>query len=180
MTPADLQIPERGSAPVEDPAIVAGKEAAEAAAAFNAVSESGAEPGPEFDAAQTRTEKADGIFADAPVTSVAGALVKLRALEKDTVEDSGMASWELGHVKTVTAFLEGVDCAPTVVGDDPAVVAFAELKAAWTAFDGLPDDVEEQIDKAAYERFANARGAVRDAVPGSLAGVAGQVRAMVE
>ena len=68
---------------------------------------------------------------------------------------------------------------PTPV-EDPAVVAFAELKAAWTAFDGLPNDVEEPIDKAAYERFAAARDAVRDAVPVSLAGVVGKVRALLE
>ncbi len=63
---------------------------------------------------------------------------------------------------------------------DPAVVAFAELVAAWTAFKALPDGVEDQIDEAAYRRVAVARDAVRDAVPISQEGVAAKVRAMLE
>ena len=187
MTPADkgLQIPERESAPVvEDPAIVAGKEAKEAAAAWAAYAKAhptlADEQTPEYKAIKERSERADQDFSAAPVTSLAGALVKLRALGKDITEDSGPEGWQQGHVKTVAAYLEGVECMPSVVGDDPAVAAFAELKAAWTAFKALPVDVEEQIDEAAYTRVAVARDAVRDAVPISQEGVAGKVRALLE
>ncbi len=84
MSPADrgLQIPERGSAPVEDPAIVADKKHAEAKAAFLALPHSTVEDEakPEWQAAEQAWLKAGQDFADAPITSTAGMFVKLRAL----------------------------------------------------------------------------------------------------
>ncbi len=85
MTPADrgLQIPERGSAPVvEDPAVVAGKEAEAAHAAWLAVPHSTVddEATQEFQDAEQAWLKAGRDFADAPITSTAGMFVKLRAL----------------------------------------------------------------------------------------------------
>ncbi|MCH8238370.1 MAG: histone deacetylase family protein [Proteobacteria bacterium] len=64
MTPADLQLPERKDAPVEDPAVVAGKEAHEAEAAFNAVpgSTPADEETPLFKAAVKRMGEADNAF----------------------------------------------------------------------------------------------------------------------
>ena len=122
MSPADrgLQIPERGSAPAEDPAIVAAKKLQEAAAALAALPADNYadEQKPEYKAAERREKEADDAFSAAPVTSLAGALVKLRALGKDITEDSGPDAWGLGHVKTVSAFLEGFTGAPSVVGDD--------------------------------------------------------------
>ncbi len=79
MTPADLQIPERGSAPVvEDPAVAAGKEAEAAHAAWLALPHSTVEDEatPEFEAAEKLRFKTEQDFADAPVASLAGALVK--------------------------------------------------------------------------------------------------------
>ena len=124
MTPADLQIPERESVPVvedhaEDPAIVAGKEAQEAAAAFNAIADTEDEHGPKYDAAQERTSKADDIFADAPVTSAAGALAKLEELREQLFparHDPNETSLDTRHFKTVMAFLEAV-----VGGEAPAI-----------------------------------------------------------
>ncbi len=108
MTPADLQIPERESAPVEDPAVVAGKEAAEAKAAWAAMPHRTPEDEqtPEFEAAAERWHKADRDFADAPIASMAGVLVKLRALLKELVEEK-MEAYMTGHVETVLAFLDG-------------------------------------------------------------------------
>ena len=108
MTPADLQIPERGSAPVEDPAIAAAKKAEAAKAAWFAipVSTVADEKTPKYKAAEKRSKEADDAFADAPVASMAGVLTKMRALEKDLIEDQGK-SWAVQHVKTVAAFMEG-------------------------------------------------------------------------
>ena len=90
---------------LEDPAIVAAKEAAETKAAWLALPE---DDSPEYKAAKKRADEADDAFSTAPVTSLAGALTKLRALAKDITEDRGPEGWDLGHVKTVTAFLEGL------------------------------------------------------------------------
>ena len=114
MTPADrgLQIPERESAPVvDDPAVVAGKEAQEAAAAWNAYAKAhptlAEEKNPEYAAIKERSEKADDAFADAPVTSAAGALVKMREIAEmgmtGQYDDEGL---EGRHFKTVVAYLE--------------------------------------------------------------------------
>ena len=69
MSPADLQIPERGSAPVEDPAILAAKEAEAAKAAWLALPDRTPEDEetPEYQAAEQRSTKADQDFAAAPV-----------------------------------------------------------------------------------------------------------------
>ena len=79
MTPADkgLQTPERESAPVvEDSAVVAAKEAKEAAAAWTTYAKAhptlADEKTPEYKAIKARSEKADDAFADAPVTTAAG------------------------------------------------------------------------------------------------------------
>ena len=65
-----------------DPAVVAGKEAAEAEAAFNAVpgSTPADEETREYRAAGERMNAADDAFADAPITSAVGALAKMREI----------------------------------------------------------------------------------------------------
>ncbi len=141
MTPADkgLQIPERESAPVEDPAIVAAKKLQEAAAAWSAYAKAhptlADEQTPEYKAIKERSEKADDAFADAPVTSMAGVFTKMRALEKDLIEDQG-ESWAVQHVKTMTAFLEGLSGAPSVVTDDHPDAALVALWCRWRRLRG--------------------------------------------
>ena len=105
MTPADLQIPERGSVPVDDPAITAAKEEEAAKAAWRDFPAHPLtdEKTPKYKAAEKRSKEADDAFSAAPVTSLAGALVKLRALQKDITEDEGV-SWGAQHVKTVAAY----------------------------------------------------------------------------
>ena len=158
MSPADkgLQIPERKRPPVvEDPAVVAGKEAETAKAAWFAIPVSTAadEKTPEYKAAEKRSKKADGAFADAPVTSVAGVLVKLRALLKDIVEDQGV-SWGAQHVKTVTAFLEGF----VVHGDgDHPDAALLALWQEWVPLmdrlnaSGTSDDEADTLGEQTWE-----------------------------
>ena len=145
MTPADkgLQIPGRGSAPVEDPAVVAAKEAQEAEAAFNAVpgSTPAEEDTPLFKAAEKRMHAADAAFADAPVTSAAGALAKMREIaEMSMTGQYDDASLDGRHFNTVVAFLEGLAGAPSVVVDDPAVAALAEYRKAKAADDAISDE----------------------------------------
>ncbi len=171
----------------EDLAVVAGKEAADAAAAWSAYAKAhptlADEQTPEYKAVKERSEKADDAFADAPVTSVAGVLVKLRALGKDITEDHGPEGWQQGHVKTVTAFLEGVECAPSVVGPDPAVVALAEYRVAKAADDAISNkDAEAETPEyqATGDRLYAARDAVYIAVPTSMAGMAAKVRYIVD
>jgi hypothetical protein len=135
MTPKKgLYIPERKGAPETDPALVAAKEAQEAAGAFNAIGATGDETSPEFAAAQARTEKAHDIFADAPVTSAAGALAKmeeLRALVSPPEHDPDETSLDGRHFKTVVAFLEGLAGAPSVVADDHPDAGLLALWQEW-------------------------------------------------
>ncbi len=182
MTPADLQIPERGSAPVEDPAVVAGEKAREAAAAFSAIAKtcrtSDDENTPEFVAADKRTTEADAAFADAPVTSIAGALAKMREIV-DLSSDDDSTSLDSRHIKTVAAFLEGFAGAPSVSVDDPAVVALAEFKVAKAADDAISNkDAEAETPeyKATSDRFYAAVDVVFAAVPTSMAGMAAKIR----
>ncbi len=111
---------------VEDPAIVAGKEAEAAHAAWRAAPHDTREDEetPEFKAAETLLLKMEHDFADAPVASLAGARVKMRALLKDLVEDDA-AHYATAHVETVLAFLEGFAAA----APDPVVTLFAEWGA---------------------------------------------------
>lgn len=114
----------------EDPALVAAKKLQQATAALRALPDRNYadEQKPEYKAALEREKEADFAFSTAPVTSLAGALVKLRALAKDIVEDGGSEDWCLGHVNTVAAFLEGAPApAPK---PDPVVVLFG----TWLAF----------------------------------------------
>ena len=135
---------DRPTTPVDDPAVVAAKEAQEAAAAYSAYAKAhptlADEQTPEYKAIKERSEKADDAFADAPVASVAGVLTKLRALEKDIVEDSGPSSWEVRHIKTVLTFLEGF----AAVEPDPLVTLFAEWRAI--------QDEDMALDKADVTR----------------------------
>ena len=178
---ARLYGPARESVPVvEDPAVVAGKEAAEATAAFNAIPGTVDENSPEFKTTEEKMTEADAAFADAPVMSAAGALAKMQELKALVISpelDVDEKGLDVRHLETVVTFLEG---GPGGAAPDPAVASFAELKAASAAFDALPDEVDEQVDEAAYKRFSGAREAVYDVVPVSLAGVAAKVRAMVE
>ena len=67
---------------LEDPAIVAGKKAEVAKAAWLALPDrtTADEETQEYEAAEKRSSKAYDDFAAAPVTSLAGALIKMRAL----------------------------------------------------------------------------------------------------
>ena len=129
---------------------------------------------------EEKMTEADAAFADAPVMSAAGALAKMQELKALVISpelDVDEKGLDVRHLETVVTFLEG---GPGGAAPDPAVASFAKLKAASAAFDALPDEVDEQVDEAAYKRFSGAREAVYDVVPVSLAGVAAKVRAMVE
>ena len=188
MTPADLQNPERGSAPVEDPAVVAGKEAQEAAATFSAIAKtcrtSDDETSPEFVAADKRTTEADAAFADALVTSAAGALAKMREIVALDEDPDRRSPKYLGprHFDTVLAFLERFTGAPSVVVD-PAVAALAEYRVAKAADDAISNkDAEAETPEyqATGDRLYAARDAVYNAVPTSMAGMAAKVRYIVD
>ena len=103
---------ERKGAPVDDPAVVAAKEAHEAEAAFNAVpgSTPADEETPLFKAAVKRMGEADNAFADAPITSAAGALAKMRQIVAlDAAPDRGGPEvLAPRHFDTVLAFLGAV------------------------------------------------------------------------
>ena len=182
---------------LDDPAVVAGKAATEAKAAWMALphATSEDEDTPEFNAATTRWHAAEDHFAAVSPTSYAGLFVKLRWLVKMINEDKGLApdlDWETKHVVAMGPFLEEVTPGLAEIGwgestvIDPAVSAFAELKAAWAAFDGLGDEEPghgvngDPRHAAAYKRFADARDAVYAVAPVSLAGVAAKVRGMLE
>ncbi len=153
MTPTKgPHVPEREGAPVvDDPALVAAKKAQEAAAAWSAISKTCRTPDdentPEFKAAQERSEKADDAFADAPVISAAGALVKMREIaEMSMTGQYDDTSLDGRHFKTVVAFLEGLAGAPSVVADDhpdAALLAlwqeYVELLDRWNASPGTSD-----------------------------------------
>ncbi len=177
-----LNVPERDGVPtlVDDPAVAAAKEAEEAAAAFNAIGATGDETSTEFVAAEKRTTEADAAFADAPITSVAGALVKMKEIAEMTMMDHSDPGLEARHFKTVVMFLEG---GLGGAEPDPAVVAFAEYRKAKAAEEAFPDDVavkEPPEYIAAGDRRYTAGGAVYDAVPTSLAGVAAKIRFLVD
>ena len=144
----------------DDPAIVAAKEAQEAAAAWSVYAKAhptlADEQTPEYKAIKEQSEKADQDFSDAPVTSLAGALTKLRALAKDITEDRGPEGWDLGHVKTVAAFLEGLTGAPSVVADDhpdAALLAlwqeYVRVMDRWKASPGTSDDEGDAFNEQA-------------------------------
>ncbi len=171
-----LDVPEREGVPTGagDPAIAAAKEAQEAAAAFNALGATVDETSPEFVAAEKRMSEANAAFADAPVTSIVGALFKMQELKALVISlelDADEKSLDMRHLETVVNFLKGRlgGGAP-----DPAVVALAEYEFAKAAEDAFPDD--EAVAKtpeyiAAVDRRKLADSAVCDAVPTSLAGM---------
>ena len=152
---------------------MAGKEAEAARTVCNAIDITA----PEFKAAQERVGETDDAFADAPVTSVAGALAKMRELV-DLGSDDDSTSLDTRHIKTVTAFLEGFAGAPPVSVDDPAVAALAEYRVAKAADDAISDkDAEAETPEyqATGDRLYAARDAVYNAVPTSMAGMAAKV-----
>ena len=146
MTPQKgLQTPERKGAPVDDPAIVAAKKAADALAAWHAVPHSTVEDEkkPEWEAALEAWQKADQDFADAPVTSIAGARVKMRALVEMMREDEPPGetpSDQKRHIETLFAFMEGFAGTPSVVDDDHPD---AELLALWQEWVRLMDRMND-------------------------------------
>ena len=174
MTPADrgLQIPERGSAPVEDPAIVAAKKLLEASAALAALPDDtrADEETPEYKAAEKREKEADDAFSAAPVTSLAGALTKLRALEKDIAEDTGSPSWQLGHVKTVAAFLEGFAGEAQA---EPLVELWAEQNRLVALGNALETDLE--IDQLG-DKLSAIEHQIANTEAKTLAGVVVQIK----
>ncbi len=130
-----------------DPALVTGKKAAEAAAAFNAFA--GDETSPEWVAAERRTTEADAAFADAPVTSAAGALAKMEALRATVMSpsiDPDETYLVARHFNTVVAFLQDFTGAASVIADDPAVVATFPAPAP------KPDPVVTLFAKWAIDR----------------------------
>ncbi len=174
---------DRTTTPVEDPAVVAGKEAAEAAAAFNAVGHTVDETSPEFVAANERTTEADDIFADAPVTSAAGALAKLeelRALLSPPEHDPDETSLDARHFKTVVAFLEGRAAA---VEPDPVVTLFAEWGTiqdeATAIIDAGPEPTDNETDRlwnAALDRRDVVQDRIMETLATSMRGVAIKIR----
>ena len=191
MSPADrgLQIPERESAPVvDDPAVAAGKEAAEAAAAWSVYAKAhptfADEQTPEYKAIKERSETADDAFADAPVASVAGVLVKLRALGKDITEDHGPEGWQQGHVKTVIAFLEGfAELEAASAALDPVVVLFAKWGALQDEAAALgktdPEGVDPRVGKKhdeLYDRQSAIERQIIDTPATSVGGIAVKLR----
>ena len=165
----------------DDPAIVAAKEAEVAKAAWLALPE---DETPKYKAAEKRYKKAEEAFSAASVMTIAGALTKLRALGKDIAEDSGTDSWELGHVKTVTAFLEGLAGAPaTAPKPDPVVVLFAkwgalqdEAVAMGKAHPDFNDpDVERRRQKLCDRQLA-AEDQIIETAATSVGGIAVKLR----
>jgi hypothetical protein len=145
--------------PVDDPAVVAAKEAAEAIAACCATDIDT----PEFKAAQERAGKADAAFADAPVTSVAGALAKMRELV-DLGSDDASTSLHSRHIKTVIAFLEGCTGAAE---PDPVVALFAKWGAIQDEADAYsaanPKATDPEIDRL-WNEAIDRRYAVEDQI----------------
>lgn len=187
--PAELKLVDRDSVPpvAGDPAVVAAEEAAEAAVVWDAYAKVHPtvddERTPEFEAVKEQSLKADDAFADAPVTSAAGALLKMREIAEMTMMDHSDTGLEARHFKTVVAFLEGIAAAPPVVADDPAVAAFAQFMEAKAAVEAFPDDeavAETPEYLAAGDRRYEAGNAVYDAAPTSLAGVAAKMRFLVD
>lgn len=184
MTPADLQIPEREGAPVvDDPAVVAAKKAKEAAAAFSAIAKtcrtSDDENTPEFVVADKRTTEADAAFADAPVTSVAGALAKMRELVDLDADDNG-TSLNTKHIRTVIAFLEGRMVAAE---PDPVVTLFAKWGTLQDEALALhktdPEAVDPHIEKKRdelYDRQSAIERQIIDTPATSVGGIAVKLR----
>ena len=150
---------------LDDPAIVAAKEAAETKAAWLALPE---DDSPEYKAAKKRADEADDAFSTAPVTSLAGALTKLRALAKDITEDSGPSSWGLGHVKTVTAFL-----AMTANQTEPLIELWAEQNRLVAL--GCAADIDREIDQLGDELSA-IEHQIANTEARTLAGVVVQIK----
>ena len=134
MTPADLQIPKRGSAPVDDPAVAAGKEAHEAGAAFDALPKDTDEDTPLYKAAEKRMAAADEAFAAAPITSAAGALAKMRLIvDFDEAPDRSSPKYLTPrHFDTVVAFLEAV-------AGEAQTEPLIALSAEWNRVKALAD-----------------------------------------
>ena len=160
-----LAVPPPTEPMVEDPAVVAGEEAAEAKEAWLALPHSTIEDEetPEHQAAETRWHKAEEDFAAAPVTSIPGVFIKLRAmlyLIREDTADGEKPTWTTGHVDTLSTFLEGAPVPAPV--PDPAVVLFAEwgaLEDEIIAFGKAhPDfddpDVEKRRDKLGHRQSA--------------------------
>ncbi len=171
MTPADLQIPERGSAPVDDPAVVAGKEAEAAKAEWLALPADtpADEETPEYKAAVKLLTKAENAFADAPVTSMAGGLVKLRALLKDLVEDDA-AHYATAHVETVLAFMEGFAGEAQA---EPLIELWAERNRLVASCRALETDLE--ID-ALGDKLSAVEHQIANTEARTLAGVVVQIK----
>ena len=159
--------------PVEDPALVAAKEAAAAKVAWKALPDRTPEDEetPEYQAAEKLWFKTEHAFADAPVASMAGALVKLRALRKELVEAEA-AAYVKGHVETVLAFLEGFS---GVAQADSVVTLFAE----WGAFQDEADAIDSKNDKlwnVALDRRDVVGDKIMETLATSMKGVAIKIR----
>ncbi len=164
---------DRLTTPVDDPAVVAAKEAQEAAAAYSAYAKAhptlADEQTPEYKAAEKRSKEADDAFSAAPVTSLAGALVKLRALQKDITEDEG-ESWGAQHVKTVAAFLEGL---AGVAQAEPLVELWAEQNRLVAL--GNAADTDLEID-ALGDKLSAIEHQIANTEARTLAGVVVQIK----
>ena len=172
MTPTKgLHVPERKGAPVDDPAVVAGKEAEAAHAAWLAMPHATPEDEqtPEFEAATERWHKADQDFADAPIASYAGMLVKLRALLKEVVDDD-LASTVVGHVKTVTTFLEGF---AGEAQTDPLIALWAERNRLVAL--GNAADTDPEVD-ALCDKISPIEHQIANTEARTLAGVIVQIK----
>ncbi len=124
---------------------------------------------PEYKAAEKRSEEADDAFSLAPVASVAGALIKLRALLKDLVED-GAGDYATGHVETVLAFMEGFS---GIAQAEPLVGLWAEQNRLVTLGNALETDLE--IDQLG-DKLSAIEHQIANTEARTLAGVVVQIK----
>ena len=155
-----------------DPALVAAKKLQEATVALRALPDSNYadEQKPEYKAALEREKEADFAFSTAPVTSLAGALTKLRSLAKDIGEDSGPDAWYLGHVNPVAAFLEGLAGAAQA---EPLLGLWAEQNRLVALGNALETDLE--ID-ALGDKLSAVEHQIANTEARTLAGVVVQIK----
>ena len=137
-----------------DPAVVTGREAHEAGVAFDALAKDIDEETPEFKAAVERMDDADNAFADAPITSAAGALAKMRLI-MDFGEDPDRKSPKFltpRHFDSVLAYLQAVVGGKgAAIGDRPD----AEIIGLWRQWFAIHAELvlNDKDRKAATEKL---------------------------
>ena len=159
-----------------DPALVTGKKAAEAAAAFNAFA--GDETSPEWVAVEKRTTEADAAFANALVTSAAGALAKMEALRATVMSpsiDPDETYLVARHFNTVVAFIQDFTGAPPAPGEDSRDAALLALDQEYVRLVDLggkdtPGTSDDERG-ALYEQASRIECQICDTTPHTPAGL---------